>query len=232
LGIDPSTGKARILGAGGLTENHNGDPINSQWYHPYTYTDANHDGILQVSEVHVDSSFQNFGNGIPRDLFSVQSGFDLFTRRLRITSLLDYKGGYSTQDGMNNFQCNSSPFTCRETQDPTASLSNQARSIAKTSGTNIGGTSYKSGAGYFMNGQFWRLRELSAIVQIPDYAARLLRAHSGSSLVFAGRNLHLWTKFTGLDPEANAGLNGSETQFEFQSNAAPAYFTVRLNLKY
>ncbi|HTE46242.1 MAG TPA: TonB-dependent receptor, partial [Gemmatimonadaceae bacterium] len=118
LGIDASTGKARILGAGLLTENHNGDPINSQWYHPYTFSDANHDGIIQKSEVRVDSSFANYGNGIPRDIFSVQSGFDLFNRRVRINTLFDYKGGYSTQDGANNFQCNSSPLSCRETQDP------------------------------------------------------------------------------------------------------------------
>ncbi|MEP6494426.1 MAG: SusC/RagA family TonB-linked outer membrane protein [bacterium] len=232
LGIDASTGKARILGAGTLTENHNGDPINSQWYHPYTFHDDNGDGVVQVAEVHVDSSFANFGNGIPRDIFSIQNGFDLFGRRLRINALFDYKGGYSTQDGANNFQCNSSPLACRETQDPTAPQWEQARAIAKTYGTNIGSTSFKSGAGYFINGQFWKFRELSAVVTLPDAIIRPIRAQNGSSIVFGARNLHMWTKFTGIDPEANAGLNGSETQFEFQTAAAPTYFTVRLNLKY
>ncbi len=232
LGIDPSTGVARVIGAGGLTEQRNGQPINSQWYHPYTYADANHDGILQQSEVHVDSSYANYGNGIPRDIFSVQSGWDLFGKMVRFTTMFDYKGGYSTQDGMNNFQCNSTPQSCRETQDPTAPLAEQARAIAKTYGTMIGITTYKTGAGYFMNGQFWRWREAAAIVQMPDRMSRLFRAQNGSNLVFAARNLHLWTKFTGLDPEANYGVGGSEVQNEFQSNAAPTYFTMRLNLKY
>jgi TonB-linked SusC/RagA family outer membrane protein len=234
LGIDASTGLPRVLGAGLTTENHNGDPINSQWYRPYTYNDANHDGILQVSEVQVSPNLQNFGNGIPRDLFSVQSGMDFFGHKLRINTLFDYKGGYSTQDGANNFQCNSPPQSCRETQDPTAPLALQARAVAETYGTDVNGTVFQTSAGYFINGQFWKWRELSAVVTLPDRLNRAMRSQSGSTIVFGARNLHLWTKFTGIDPEANAGLasNNSETQFEFQTAAAPTYFTVRLNLKY
>jgi hypothetical protein len=232
LGIDPSTGKDRVIGAGQLTENHNGDPINSQWYHPYTFSDDNHDGVLQIDEVHVDPSFQNFGTAVPRDLFSVQSGFDLLKRMVRINALFDYKGGYSTQDGANNFQCNSPPQSCRETQDPSTPLWMQARAIAKTYGTQVNGITNKSGAGYFINGQFWKFRELSAVLNFPDRINRALRSDVGSNIVLAARNLHMWTSFTGIDPEANAGLNTSESQFEFQTAAAPTYFTVRVNLKY
>jgi TonB-linked SusC/RagA family outer membrane protein len=246
LGIDPATSVARILGAGGQTENRAGDPINSQWYRPYTYNDKNHDGILQwntvdsLSEVHVDSVLHNYGTGIPRDLFSIQTGVDLFGRRLRLQTLFDYKGGYSTQDGMNNFQCNSTPFSCRETQDPTAPLAQQARAIAKTLGSNLctnaactgQPTNYKTGAGYFINGQFWKWRELSAIAQMPNVVARAIRADPSSSFVFGIRNIHTFTKFTGLDPEANYGVAGNELQNEFQTAAAPTYFTFRLNLKY
>jgi outer membrane receptor protein involved in Fe transport len=232
LGIDPSTGEARVIGTGQLTENHNGDPINSQWYRPYTFSDENGDGILQRDEVHVDPTLQNFGTAVPRDLFSVQSGFDVFRRMVRINALFDYKGGYSTQDGANNFQCNSPPQSCRETQDPTTPLWMQARAIAKTYGSKTDGTTFKTGAGYFINGQFWKFRELSAAISLPERVNRLIRSEGGSNIVFAARNLHMWTSFTGIDPEANAGLNGNESQFEFQTAAAPTYFTVRLNLKY
>ena len=207
-----------------------------QWYKPYTYHDDNGDGVLQVSEVHVDSVVKNFGNGIPRDLFSVQTGWDLFGRRLRITSLFDYKGGYSTQDGADNFQCNSTPQSCQSTQDPHAPLAQQAAAIAKTYGTLIGPagaqTSFKSGAGYFMNGQFWKWREASAILQLPRRVNNLLRAADGSTLVFSARNLHLWSSFWGIDPESNYGLNGAEVQNEFQTAPPPTYFVFRLNLKY
>ncbi len=232
LGIDPSTGLARIIGAGGLTEQRDGQPIDAQWYHPYTYFDANHDGIIQVNEVHVDSSFQNYGNAIPRDLLAINTGFDLFNHMLRLTSLFDSKGGYSTQDGADNFQCNSVPLSCQSTQDPHASLAQQAAAIAKTYGTTIGGTSFKTGAGYFMNGQFWKWREASAILQLPQRVNQLFRSQNGSSFVFTARNLKLWSSFWGIDPESNYGVNGADLENEFQTSPPPTYFVFRLNLKY
>ena len=231
LGIDPNTGKPRTLGTG-QTRQIPGLPINSQWFHPYSYSDANGDGILQVNEVQVDSSFRYFGYVVPRDLISISNGIDLFGRRIRLQALFDYKGGNSIVDGANNFQCNTAPFACRETQDPTAPLWEQARSIAKYYGSVIGGTTFKSTVGYFRNAQFWKFRELSAVFFLPEAINRYTRSQGGSNIVLAARNLHLWTSFTGIDPEANYGLTQSEQQNEFQTAAPPTYFTIRLNLKY
>ena len=209
-----------------------GRPINEQWYRPYTYHDDNGDGILQVSEVHVDSGFASFGYRVPRDIISIQNGVDLFSRRLRIQAMFDYKGGASILDGANNFQCNTGPFACRDTQDPTAPLDRQAAAIAKTYGSVINGTTYKSSAGYFVNNQFWKFREFSATMQLPDMINSRLRSQRGSTLVFGARNLHTWSSWTGIDPEANYGLTQSEAQNEFQTTGLPTYFTLRLNLKY
>jgi TonB-linked SusC/RagA family outer membrane protein len=209
-----------------------GHPINEQWYRPYTYADANGDGILQVSEVHVDSTFVSFGYRVPRDIISVTNGFDFFGRRLRINMMFDYKGGASILDGANNFQCNTGPFACRDTQDPTAPLDRQAAAIAKTFGTTLNGTSYKTAAGYFVNNQFWKFREFSAVAQLPALVTRHLRAARTSTLVFGARNLQTWSSWTGIDPEANYGLTQSEAQNEFQTTGLPTYFTLRLNLKY
>jgi hypothetical protein len=209
-----------------------GHPINEQWYRPFTYKDDNGDGVLQVSEVHVDSNLVSFGYRVPRDIFSVQNGFDLFGRRLRINMMFDYKGGSSILDGANNFQCNTNPFACRDTQDPTAPLDRQAAAIAKTYGTTLNGTSYKTSAGYFVNNQFWKFREFSAVLQLPHAINSRLRTATGSSLVFGARNLHTWSSWTGIDPEANYGLTQSESQNEFQTTGLPTYFTLRLNLKY
>jgi TonB-linked SusC/RagA family outer membrane protein len=209
-----------------------GHPINEQWYRGYTYADANHDGILQISEVHVDSGYSNFGYRVPRDIISIQNGVDLFQRRLRIQAMFDYKGGASILDGANNFQCNTGPFSCQDTQDPKVSLDRQAAAIAKTFGSVVGGTTYKTSSGYFRNNQFWKLREFSMTAQLPDMVTSRLRAQRGSTLVFGARNLHTWTNWIGVDPEANYGLTQSESQNEFQTTGAPTYFTLRLNLKY
>jgi TonB-linked SusC/RagA family outer membrane protein len=237
LGIDPSTGKDRILitnsgSTSGQVRQTVGDPINAQWYRPYTYADANGDGIIQVSEVHVDSTFQNYGYRVPRDIFSIQNGLDFIGGKLRITMMFDYKGGNSILDGANNFQCNTGPFACRDTQDPTVSLDRQAAAIAKTYGTTLNGTNYKTSLGYFRNNQFWKFRELSAVLQLPNAVLSRIRAQQGSSLVFGARNLHTWSSWTGIDPEANYGLTQTEAQNEFQTTGLPTYFTFRLNLKY
>jgi hypothetical protein len=237
LGIDPTTGVGRILHTtggsvtGGEVRQIAGHPINEQWYRPYTYHDDNGDGVLQKNEVHVDSGMVSFGYRVPRDIFSVQNGFDLFSRRVRLNALFDYKGGSSILDGANNFQCNTGPFACRDTQDPTAPLDRQAAAIAKTYGTVIGGTTYKTSAGYFVNNQFWKFRELSAVVSLPERLTRLVNASSGSTIVLGARNLHTWSPFTGVDPEQNYGVS-NEVQQDFNTSPPPTYFTFRLNLKY
>jgi TonB-linked SusC/RagA family outer membrane protein len=245
LGLDPTTCKVdasgaqipgscqpRIIGAGGQTREIAGYPIFGQWFRPYTYHDDNHDGILQVSEVHVDSAFRFIGYGAPRDIFSVQSGFDLLGRRLRLTMSLDYKGGGNTQDGANNFQCNTTPYACAEDEIKQNDLNFQARQIAKNYGTVLGGTSYKTSLGYFISDQFWKFREASAIYTLPTMLMRRIGAGAGSTIVFSVRNIHTWSKFTGIDPEANYGVSGSELQNEFQTAGVPTYYTFRLNLKY
>jgi len=230
LGIDPGTGKARVIGAGTTTEEWVGLPLFAQFYRNYTYNDANHDGIIQQSEVKVDSLLSNHGVGFAKDLVSIQNGLDLFSRRLRVTALFDYKGGGNGLDG-NWFQCSSSPKACQETQDRTSPLWMQARAVAQTYGTTYNGTNYKSALGYFMNNQFWKFRELSAVVQLPNFVNRQLRSANGSTVVFGARNLKTWSKFTGVDPEENYGTS-SEVQQDFNTSPPPTYFTFRLNLKY
>jgi TonB-linked SusC/RagA family outer membrane protein len=54
---------------------------------------------------------------------------------------------------------------------------------------------------------FAKLREVSVTYTLPDRFARSVRA-GGVSVTLAGRNLHTWTKYKGLEPEA-AFLSGS-----------------------
>jgi len=92
------------------------------------------------------------------------------------------------------------------------------------------GTRFTTTAGYLQNGQFWKFREFSAAYQLPGVATRFLRAQQGSTIVFAARNLHTWSKYTGLDPEEHDAPG--DTQSNFQSAPPPRYLTLRLNLKF
>ncbi len=83
--------------------------------------------------------------------------------------------------------------------------------------------------GYLENGQFWKLREVSAALTLPTAIASKIRARD-AQLVFSARNLHTWTKYTGVDPEAN--YSTGDTQTDFSTIAPRTYFLVRANLHY
>jgi len=229
--VDGNFCKNHVVGNGSTIQQRVGYPLNGRFGRAYSFNDANGDGILQPSEVIVDTATTTFwGYSFPRDLFSIQNGIDLFNRRVRINAMFDYKGGFSLQDGGNNFQCNTTPFACYEVEVPTTPLWMQARNVAKDYGSVVGGTTYKTSQGYLMSGQFWKFRELSAAVQLPDRLLGAIRARSGSTFVFGVRNLHTWTNYTGLDPEEHDAP--SDNQSNFQSAPPPTYVTFRLNLKY
>src|SRR6185369_3647576 len=128
-----------VIGAGTTTQQRKGDPLFAQWYRPFTFADANGDGVIQVAEVQVDSALKFAGVGFAKDIASVQSGMDFFNRKIRLNLLFDYKSGGNTLEG-NYFQCSSVPRGCRENNDPTTPLWLQARAVALGYGSRIGGT--------------------------------------------------------------------------------------------
>jgi len=206
-----------------------GYAINGWWQRPFAWSDKNNDGIIVPSEVVVDTSFVFMGYSQPRDEVSFQGTLDLFKRRLHLSTLVDYKSGFTIQNREQLFLAgNAASYS--GSSDPNASLAQQARTVAATAGLDAAGKPLLTNAGFFENGQFWRLREVSAVYDLGErFAGRLLRA-SGGSVIVAVRNIHLFSKFTGTDPEANF------SQGDFIDNlltlAPPTFLTFRLNLRY
>jgi TonB-linked SusC/RagA family outer membrane protein len=213
-----------------------GMPIRGIYLRGYTFADANNDGVISATEVTVDQGFSYFGNSIPRDLVTIQNGFDLFNKKLRLNVLFDYKGGFSLLNQTAQFYdlntntaynlthaAAGSPYTAL-TQNGTSSLEDQARIVAQRF---VAGT--RTTAGYWENGQFWRLREVGATLNVPDRFVSYLAARSASFTV-SGRNLHVWTKYKGADPEANYSVGNVQT--DFSTLAPPTYVAFRLNLHY
>jgi TonB-linked SusC/RagA family outer membrane protein len=220
----------------GATRDSAGMPIRGIYVRQYTFNDANNDGVISATEVVVDQNFSYLGNSIPRDLVTVQNGFDLFNKKLRLNVLFDYKGGFSLlNDTQRFYDANTnttfplthaapgSPYTAL-TQNGTSSLEDQARVVAQRF---VAGT--RTTAGYWENGQFWRLRELGATLNVPESFAQRIGGRS-ASLTFSGRNLKVWTSYKGADPEAN--YNTGNVQTDFSTLAPPTYFAMRLNLHY
>jgi TonB-linked SusC/RagA family outer membrane protein len=202
-----------------------GLPIRGNFARQYHYSDVNGNGIIESSEVIVDPNFTFLGYGVPRDLVTVQNGFDMFNQKLHLNILLDYRGGFSVFNNTTSFLCQQKD-TCYDETHKNASLDDQARLVAlRFNGTN---------AGYFENGQFWRLREVGATLTLPQVANRVLQSRD-ASLTVTGRNLHVWTKYKGTDPESSFGgttATSGNVQTDLLTTAPPSYFTVRLNLHY
>lgn len=127
---------------------------------------------------------------------SIGSSFRLFDR-LTINALVDFKSGYRKTD--NNLRARCQVFrTCIENMNP-GDYDPKVIAQMQTSGTL---------RDFVINdASFTRLREVSLTYGLPDALAARIGARS-ATFNLAGRNLHIWTDYTGLDPEATF-LSGS-----------------------
>jgi TonB-linked SusC/RagA family outer membrane protein len=196
-----------------------GYPLNGYWQRPYTFDDADGDGIIVPSEVVVDTGFVFLGYSQPRNELAVSTTVDLFSGRLRFNGLIDHKGGYRVLNSEQQFLCQQAPG-CRGLTSYDASLWEQARAIAQRF------TPVLSQTGYIEDASFWRIRELSVTYALSNsLTQRLLRARD-ATITVAGRNLKVFTDWTGADPEQN--YSQGDTQNTLLTAGPPTYFTVRL----
>jgi hypothetical protein len=230
LGLSATGAPNPTIGTGSLRDSV-GLPIDAYTYRYYHYSDLNHDGYITANEITVDPNYSYAGYSQPRDIASVANGFDLFSHRVRINALFDYKGGGMLVDTDLSFQCNSTPKPCQDISTLNSPLARQAAALAMNGPfTNQPTTSQ----GYTEPLQFWRFRELSATINLPQASARWLHAENGA-LTLAGRNLHTWTAFRGIDPEEN-GIPifafSNDVQNTTFSQGPRTYFTAKLTLHY
>ena len=222
LGNDASGKPLPTIGTG-TTRDSVGLPVNGFFARPYDFNDANNDGIITPNEVTVGSNFIYVGYSLPRDIVSITNGIDLLNRKLRFTVLTDYKGGYNLYNQSGQFYSQNFA-TWYSNNLKSTSLKDQARTVANSSAKNP-----STVMGFLENGQYWKLREVSATVAVPDRLVQQIRARD-VQLVFSARNLHTWTKYTGIDPESNYSVN--DVQTDFSTTAPRTYFLVRANLHY
>ncbi|HYW31577.1 MAG TPA: SusC/RagA family TonB-linked outer membrane protein [Gemmatimonas sp.] len=204
----------------GTFRNAVGYPINSIWLFPYTYADANSNGMIELAEVTVDTTRRYKGYSVPRAELSIQNGVDVLNGQLRFTALLDGKFGGLVDNTTERFRCTGA--NARERVDPSAPLDLQARCAA----------AQKPGAqqtffGYFESGNYWRLRELAATWRIPTAWVSKVGGTKSGTVTLSARNLKLWSDYTGVDPETSLGVGN--VQDEFLLTPAMQTWTVRFN---
>jgi hypothetical protein len=182
-----------------------------------TFADANGDGIIARSEVTLTDTAVYLGNPIARQQYVVTPTLRL-TKWFQVSATFDHKGDYKLFNNTRRFRCSFN--NCQEAYDKTMPLAAQAANIAIALG---------SDAGYIAHRTYTKLRELSFTVSAPSSFAQAMRASSVTFTV-AGRNLHTWTDFTGLDPDINAAPGTNFTSQEFLTLPPTRNWTARINV--
>jgi hypothetical protein len=159
------------------------------------------------------------GNILPKREYSI-SPTATFFQILRVSALIDHKGGYKLFDNSRRFHC--SFGTCQEVFDKTMPLADQAAGFAIALGTD---------AGYIEDAAFTKLRELSFTLLAPE---RIAHRFGTQNLEFtvAGRNLKTWTDYRGFDPETNAVAGANFSTQEFLTLAPSRTWTARINVTF
>jgi TonB-linked SusC/RagA family outer membrane protein len=233
-----STNKNRVLGLGvGVTPvftgnrntqyNAPGYPLFGLWGKTITYNDKNGDHYLAVNEVCQDvggcrsaDTAIYMGPTSPTIEFAINPRLELLSRKLSISAQLDHKQGNLKFNNTLRHQCQGG-LSCEGFWNPEATLYSQARTIAVNN--------YATYTGMYENGRFTRLREVAVTYQLPDRLASKINA-SRASLVVAGRNLHVWTPYSGVDPETTVGNGDTRGNEEYFATPPLRYVTFRLNL--
>jgi hypothetical protein len=232
-----------IFGLGGTTQRHqNGYPLGGYWdWKLVSFEDKNADGIISrvncptynntpnpqivggpACEVVLSDTAVYLGNPLGRTELAITPSVTLFNW-LNIRALFDHRGGLTLNNSTEFFRCSASGALCQGIETKTASLLEQAKAIS----TRMGGV---RGA-YMENANFTKLRELSFTVTLPQAFATSIRA-TNASITLSGRNLHTWTKYTGLDPELNTSSASNFNTADFLTQPPTKYWVGRVNLTF
>ena len=196
-----------------------GFPLYGLWGRTYTYADANGDGLLVAGEMTYGAN-QFIGPTYPTREVAFTPTLELLGRKLRISGQLDSKWGMKKLNNTKRHQCQAG-VSCQGLY-PGAPLEEQAKAVAAAASVFTG---------FYEDGSFTRFRELSVSYQMPNKWANALKAERWN-IVLTGRNLGVWTPFTGVDPETTVGNSDTRGNEEFFSTPPMRYWTFRMNFNF
>ncbi|HKH91430.1 MAG TPA: hypothetical protein VKA54_06490, partial [Gemmatimonadaceae bacterium] len=205
-----------------------GVPLGAYWTNAVTYADANGDGMIGCPdgpgvascEMTISDDPSLIGTPFPKAEISIAPSLQVGWAR--ITATLDRRTGHKLYN-LTGVYRNAIFANGVAVQLPDASnLQQQAAAQAAALGFN---------GGFIEDASFTKLREVALSLTLPPRFAA--RAGAGSAvLTFAGRNLHTWTNYSGLDPEVNAGAQANFSTADFLTAPNVRYFTARLALSF
>ena len=196
-----------------------------------------------VNSVHVPCAIVSdtnefLGNSLPTYEGNFGTTVTLF-RNFQVSGQIDWKGGFRIYNNTAQFRERAFRTAAIAVLGDTVAsqqelLDRYGPFVAESGGavpyTNVNGA-------YFQPGDFVRLRELAATFFLPADVARRVGAGS-ASLTVGARNLALWTKYGGPDPEVLSAATGagagtaSFAREDFLTVPQPRRVVVKLNLSF
>ena len=201
-----------------------GYPLGGQWDRPILgWNDGDGNSILTPDELMIGDTIEYIGPGQPENQLTVTSSFRILDN-INVYGMLDYRGNYIAYNNTERFRCRFR--LCQALIDPATPIDEQARAVASLLHPS------QTVWGYMEKGDFWKLREVSVRYDLPEFITSQIGASRGS-VTLSGRNLGVWTDYTGMDPEIN--WNGSGDNFgvsEFLTQPPVRYYTARINFTF
>src|SRR5690606_21283848 len=163
-----------------------GDPLYGWWAVKLLgWEDKNGDGLITwfadpaQNEIIVSDTAEYHGYSMPRREFAVTTGIDLLGGKLRLTGMMDYKGGHLVYNNSERIRC-ASRHNGAGLTEPNSSHHDAARTQL------VRLHPRRSVAGFFEEGDFLRRRGLELVVIPPSSWVSALRARN-ATISFAAR---------------------------------------------
>jgi hypothetical protein len=170
-----------------------GYPLFSDFAQPIaSFEDANHDGVIEPSEIRYSDSAIFVGQQDPKYQLNLNTGVTLLNGRLSVNATFAYQNGL-TQN--NQAGLTSGAFAAVLNQ-PNTPLATQAAVIAA-------GPDGASQIGVYQTVNTFRFNDLSINYTLPTTLASWFRVPR-MSVALQGSNLGLHTNYRGKDPNVNA----------------------------
>lgn len=200
-----------------------GYPVNAYWAYPVVaYNDNDKNGTLTADEVKLADSPVYLGQTTPNRELSLHSDLGLMNGRVTIATGFNYQGGATQFNALLNSQCINE--RCRYAVDPNLPIKQQLTGVVPTL------ASVTTAQVMYDRVAWLRWSDLSVTMQGTPAMARLFRSRN-VSMSLMGRNLGLWSKYRGADPEVNTSNFGNVTA---DAGAIPQMreWSLRFNLNY
>jgi hypothetical protein len=188
--------------------------LNGQWTYPLaSYADANHDGLIQVGEIHFADSMVYVGPPLPTYSGGWDNTVTLLNGALSFNTQVTFSGGGAQTNKAELL------YLSRAANDPSTPLDQQAKIVAAQWAPVASVVSTV------------RLNALSVNYRLPTAWASKFRAQMATVSV-QGQNLALHTNYSGIDPDVNTNLLEAQGLADSGALPQPRKWQLAINLNF